>query len=199
MIYAPSTPYDTAASPTSRRDAIAVTIVARLDATHHPTRHHCQSVASLAARIGSRLGIDRERLALLRRAALMHDVGKVAVPRDILLKSGRLTRDEFVAMQTHSRHGERIVALHGLHAEAAIIRHHHERWDGRGYPDGLAGADIPLASRVIAVADAFDAMTEDRPYRAAGGIADALVELYRNAGTQFDPRCVEALEAALTA
>ena len=126
----------------------------------------------------------------MRLAGLLHDVGKIGIPDAILTKPSALTEAEYEQMKRHSILGEEIVAAAGLTTEARWIRHHHERYDGAGYPEGLAGEDIPLQSRIILTADAFEAMTSDRPYRKAPGRDFALAELDRHAGTQFDPQIV---------
>jgi HD-GYP domain-containing protein (c-di-GMP phosphodiesterase class II) len=128
----------------------------------------------------------------------MHDVGKIGVPDAILQKPGRLTDEEFEEMRTHSTLGASIVAAAQLTEESTWVRHHHERLDGCGYPDQLQGDQIPLQSRIIFVADAYEAITSDRPYRAGRPAEEALTELRRCAGSQFDPECVAALERALT-
>ena len=145
------------------------------------------------ALIATELGFTGDRLARMRLAGLLHDVGKIGVPDVILNKPAALTDDEYLTMQAHAVLGYEIVQAAGLPQEARWVRHHHERVDGRGYPDGLAGDAIPLESRIILVADAYEAMTSDRPYRKAPGQAFAVQELQRGAGTQFDARVVEAL------
>ena len=147
--------------------------------------------------IGSELNLDAARLARIRLAGLLHDVGKIGVPDAILSKPGKLTDEEYARMQAHSVLGYEIVSAADLPTEATWVRHHHERYVGRGYPDGLAGEAIPLESRIIFVADAFEAMSSDRPYRKAPGEKYALVELRRHAGTQFDRHIVDALIHAL--
>ena len=135
---------------------------------------------------------------MLRIAATLHDVGKMAIPDRILCKPGRLTAEEFELIKGHSAAGAELVAgVEGLEPIVPWIRHSHESFDGTGYPDGLRGEEIPLASRIMLVADAFDAITSTRPYRAGLSVAHAREELMRHAGTQFDPRCVEALLACL--
>jgi putative two-component system response regulator len=132
---------------------------------------------------------------LIRRAAPLHDVGKIAIPDGILLKPGRLTPDEFEVMKTHARIGAEILSggKSALMTTAeAIARAHHERWDGGGYPDGLAGAAIPLVARIVAVADFYDALTSDRPYRAAWPRERVLAEIERGMGTHFDPLVASA-------
>jgi HD-GYP domain-containing protein (c-di-GMP phosphodiesterase class II) len=133
----------------------------------------------------------------LRLAAMLHDVGKIAIPEAILRKPARLTEDEMAIVRTHTQAGAEIAGqIDGLETIAPWIRHSHEHVDGSGYPGGLRGEDIPLESRILLVADAFDAMTSDRAYRAAMPVVDALAELRCCAGQQFDARCVELLARA---
>jgi HD-GYP domain-containing protein (c-di-GMP phosphodiesterase class II) len=129
----------------------------------------------------------------LRRAAFLHDIGKVAVPSAVLCKPGPLTDAELDRIRLHPEVGGHMLEHAGLHEEARWVRHHHERVDGRGYPDGVCGDALALEARIIFVADAFEAMTSDRPYRRGMAVADAVDELRRCAGTQFDPRVVDAL------
>jgi diguanylate cyclase (GGDEF)-like protein/putative nucleotidyltransferase with HDIG domain len=158
------------------------------------TGDHSESVVDVVGRVAESLAVDEEQISKLRTAALLHDIGKVGVPDDILHKPGPLDEHEWEIMRQHPVIGERILrAIPGLGGVAKIVRHEHERCDGRGYPDGLAGDEIPLGSRIILACDAYHAMTSDRPYRAAMSHADALTELTRNAGTQFDPSVAEAL------
>jgi diguanylate cyclase (GGDEF)-like protein len=168
-------------------------VVDGIDGQHLATRDHSENVAAYAAAIAARLGFHEERLVRLRRAAFLHDVGKVAVPHEVLEKPGALTDGEFAQVRLHPEVGGHMLAHAHLHEEAAWVRHHHERLDGRGYPDGLAGEAIPFESRVIFVADAFEAMTSDRPYRRGMASADALGELRACAGVQFEPAAVEVL------
>lgn len=172
---------------------LASALARAVDAKDSYTRSHCQTVSELAALIAAELGFAGDRLARMRLAGLLHDVGKIGVPDMILNKRAALTDDEYRVMQAHSVLGYEIVQAAGLPDEAEWVRHHHERVDGRGYPDGLAGDAIPLESRIILVADAYEAMTSDRPYRTAPGQAFAVEELRRGAGTQFDAHVVEAL------
>jgi diguanylate cyclase (GGDEF)-like protein len=168
-----------------------------VDAKDSYTRSHCQTVSQLSGLIGAELGFEGERLTRLRLAGLLHDVGKIGVPDAILNKPAKLTDGEYELMKRHSLLGYDIVQAADMELEARWVRHHHERYDGRGYPEGLAGEAIPLESRIILVADAFEAMTSDRPYRKAPGQSFALQELHRNAGTQFDPNVVDALTRVL--
>jgi HD-GYP domain-containing protein (c-di-GMP phosphodiesterase class II) len=162
------------------------------------TSRHCRRVSVLSLRIGRELGMSERRLARLRRAALMHDVGKLTIPRDLLRKEGKLDDREYETMTRHTRAGHGLLLAAGLRTEAHFVLHHHERPDGSGYPDRLEGDAIPLESRIILAADAFDAITSDRPYRRAASGGAALAELERCAGAQFDPACVGALRASLT-
>jgi diguanylate cyclase (GGDEF)-like protein/putative nucleotidyltransferase with HDIG domain len=172
---------------------LASALARAVDAKDSYTRSHCQTVSQLAATIAAELGFAGDRLARMRLAGLLHDVGKIGVPDAILNKPAGLTDDEYTVMKRHSLLGCDIVRAADMPLEAKWVRHHHERFDGRGYPDGLAGTDIPLESRIILVADAFEAMTSDRPYRKAPGEAVAVAELRKHAGTQFDPDVVAAL------
>jgi len=156
---------------------------------------HATRVAELAVRIAESLELDLEQRRDVEVTALLHDVGKSVVPREILDKPAPLTDAEWAVMQTHTVEGERLIEdLDGVPPRIGrMVRHSHERWDGCGYPDGLRGTTIPLASRVVFAADAFDAMTSARPYRAAMGVGSAVAELRRAAGRQFDPVVAEAL------
>ena len=176
---------------------LASALARAVDAKDAYTRSHCQTVSQLCGLIGAEFGLDTGRLTRLRLAGLLHDVGKIGVPDAILNKPATLTDDEYEHMKRHALLGYDIVQAADMEIEARWVRHHHERFDGGGYPDGLAGEEIPLESRVILVADAFEAMTSDRPYRQAPGQSFAIVELGRHAGTQFDPAVVEALTRVL--
>ncbi|MGZ4431627.1 MAG: bifunctional diguanylate cyclase/phosphohydrolase [Gaiellales bacterium] len=158
---------------------------------------HSQSVSRLVEGIARAMGLQEETVDQVRLAGLLHDLGKIAIPDRILQKPGRLDPDELRVMREHPELGYRLLEGLGVSPVDRWIRHHHEWWDGSGYPLGLAGEDIPLGSRIILVADAFDAMTSDRVYRAAGSTPEAVAELRRRAWTQFDARVVAALEAHL--
>ncbi len=157
---------------------------------------HLDSVGSLAVEIAHELGLRRDEIDELVRAAQLHDLGKLAVPDEILHKAGPLDEREWAFVRQHPLVGERILrASPAFRNVATIVRSTHERWDGAGYPDSLAGPDIPVSARIIAACDAFTAMTAARPYRAALSTEEALAELERFAGTQFDPAVVAALAA----
>jgi diguanylate cyclase (GGDEF)-like protein/putative nucleotidyltransferase with HDIG domain len=158
---------------------------------------HSQSVSRLVEGIARSMGLDDETVEQVRLAGLLHDLGKIAIPDRILQKPGKLDPDELRIMREHAELGYRLLEGLGVSPVDRWIRHHHEWWDGSGYPLGLAGEDIPLGSRIILVADAFDAMTSDRVYRAAGTASDAVSELRRRCWTQFDARVVSALEKYL--
>ncbi len=162
------------------------------------TRGHSERVSRGSAMLAREIGMRPGRLEAITYAGMLHDVGKLGVPTKVLQKSGRLTEEEFAAVQLHPMRGLEIVREIGFLDEAlAGIMHHHERIDGRGYPQGLAGDEIPEFARVIAVADAFDSMTSTRSYRGARRVGEAVAELRKWSGTQFDPALVEAFVAAL--
>jgi diguanylate cyclase (GGDEF)-like protein len=159
---------------------------------------HLGAVSALAAGIARRLRLSRPQVLRCRLAGLLHDVGKLRVPAAVLLKPAALDPAEQALVRRHAEHGEELIAaVPELAALAPIVRHHHERHDGGGYPDGLAGEQIPLEARIIAAADSWDAMTSDRPYRRALRRSEALAELDRASGTQLDPRVVAALRSVL--
>lgn len=176
------------------RDSVARlhAVVTAIDADGLHNHDHSDNVARYAVGIGRTLGLDPARVVKLQRAAFLHDVGKAEVPTGILAKRGPLTIEETERMQAHPVAGADRLAAAGLHEESRWVRSHHERADGGGYPDGLVGTQIPLEARIIMVADSFEAMTSDRPYRRGMAVADALQELRRCAGAQFDPVVVEA-------
>jgi diguanylate cyclase (GGDEF)-like protein/putative nucleotidyltransferase with HDIG domain len=181
-----------------RSTAAMESLSATVDARDSYTAGHSRRVQKLALAIGEELGLSQLELDLLGHAALFHDIGKLAVPDTILLKPAGLTEDEWALMQRHAAEGARIIDRLGFLDDAVpAIRHHHERWDGTGYPDGLRGEEIPLGARIIHVADAFDSMLTTRIYRAARPATEALEELRRASGSQFCPRCVSALERVL--
>ena len=154
---------------------------------------HAAEVGKLAIDLGRRVGLSSAALVELELAARLHDVGKEAVPNAILSKAAPLTAAEWAVVRRHPEWGfEMLAAVPGLEPVARVVHAHHERWDGSGYPQGLAGSEIPFASRIVAVCDAFSAMTTERPYRGPRSVDEALAELRRCAGTQFDPAVVEA-------
>ena len=185
----------------------------RAEATHEMARdvllqaiHECEpelsshstEVAGVAGVIATRMGLETDEIGHVERAAELHDVGKVAVPDSVLGKPGALDEAEWSFMRQHTIIGQRILAVApALHPIAELVRSSHEHFDGGGYPDGLVGEEIPLGARIIAVCDAYDAMVSDRPYRGGLGHAEALAELRRCSGTQFDPRVVEAFCEAI--
>jgi HD-GYP domain-containing protein (c-di-GMP phosphodiesterase class II) len=159
---------------------------------------HTQRVAILAARLARGMGQDDHSVRLIRQAAPVHDLGKIAIPDSILLKPGALEPEEFEVVKTHSALGARV--LEDSHSEVLgvaerIARSHHERWDGDGYPDSLTGHEIPLAARLVAVADVFDVLVHERPYKEAWTVEDAAREIRSGAGLQFDPEVVGAFDA----
>jgi putative nucleotidyltransferase with HDIG domain len=162
-----------------------------LEAKDAYTRGHSERVAKLGRRIACELGLDADQMAAVGEAGLLHDVGKIGVPEPTLQKVGPLTSEEWQVMRRHPLVGAQIVApFEFFSRSASFIRHHHERWDGSGYPDGLAGAAIPLGARIIAVADVFDALTSRRPYRAAVSREAAVSQLLDEAGRTLDAHVV---------
>jgi putative nucleotidyltransferase with HDIG domain len=183
-----------------RSTAAMESLSATVDARDAYTAGHSRRVQRLALAIGRGLGLSQPELDLLGHAALFHDIGKLAIPDAILMKPARLDTDEWRLMRRHADEGARIIDRLGFLADAVpSIRHHHERFDGSGYPDGLRGEEIPLGARIIHVADALDSMLTSRIYRPALCEEEALAELRAGAGSQFCPRCVRALEEALEA
>lgn len=180
------------AGPWRRRSALA-TLVDRAEVVDPSFRDHSHNVAALSSEIGRALGLPARELEILEFAAAFHDVGKIGVPPTVIAKRGPLDDEEWACMRRHPTEGERLLEPHVRSpAVLAIVRSHHERWDGSGYPDGLAGEEIPLGARIVAVADAFTAMVEPRPYRAPRGRAVARAELLGQAGHQFDVVCARA-------
>jgi HD-GYP domain-containing protein (c-di-GMP phosphodiesterase class II) len=166
-----------------------------LDDDDEYTAFHSRGVVQLSLAVADRLDLDERQKRNVEFGALLHDIGKIAIPKEILNKPGKLSADEWVVMETHTLEGQRLLDRVGgvLRDVGQIVRSSHERWDGRGYPDGLMGEEIPLESSIVSVCDAFSAMTTDRPYRKALGLETAIRELRDNAGSQFCPPVVEAL------
>jgi HD-GYP domain-containing protein (c-di-GMP phosphodiesterase class II) len=174
------------------------TLIDVLEAKDAYTAQHARDVVELSERVARRLGVAGRALRDVHYAAILHDIGKIAVPSDILRKPGKLTDEEFEQIKTHSDAGGRLLErIPFTRTVAPLVRAIHERFDGRGYPDNLAGCDIPLGARIVGACDAYDAMISDRPYRKGMPPADAIAELHRCAGSQFDPEVVIALVAEL--
>jgi HD-GYP domain-containing protein (c-di-GMP phosphodiesterase class II) len=164
-----------------------------MEASDEYTRGHSDRVTQLAVEIAKRLQIGRDKIDTLKFAGILHDIGKIGVIKEVLHKPGKLSDLEFALIKLHPKLGEDIIKpVAFLDKIRPIIRHHHERFDGKGYPDGIQGEDIPLMARIIAVADTYDAMTSHRPYRSALSSAVALAEIKKCSGTQFDPAVVKA-------
>ncbi|MEO8458778.1 MAG: HD domain-containing phosphohydrolase [Chloroflexota bacterium] len=178
--------------------AMVTSLCVALEAKDPSTRAHTDRCARYSTELGEELGLGRQQIADLKLAALLHDIGKVVVPDNILQKPGPLSSEEMDIMRHHSLHGASILSQVSV-ASGAVpsIHHHHEHFDGSGYPDGLAGEAIPIGARILAVTDAFDAMTSDRPYRSAISIGEAVAELRRCSGSQFDAVVVDAFVRAL--
>ena len=187
-------------SRTERRrfKATVEALCAALSARDGYTGEHSAETLELVTSVTDQLDLPVADVDTIADVALLHDIGKIGIPNEVLHEPGKLNEAQWEIMKQHPVIGERIVArIPGLEKVAKAIRHEHERWDGKGYPDGLKGDDIPLASRIVLVCDAFHAMTSDRPYRTAMPVEEARAELVRNAGTQFDPVIVGALLSSL--
>jgi putative nucleotidyltransferase with HDIG domain len=170
----------------------AASLAHAVDARDAYTGSHSYMVGELAARVAQRMGLDPEKIELTRLAGSLHDLGKLAIPEEILRKPGPLNEAERLVLERHPQIGYRMLDSLGVEPVASWVLHHHERWDGDGYPDRLGGERIPLGSRIVLVADAYDAMTTDRVYRSRLSHERAMAELERCAGTQFDPDVVGA-------
>lgn len=171
---------------------VLVALANAVDAKDPQTEHHCGRVAERAVDLAGLLGLPPEQVEAVGYGAVLHDVGKIGIPDGVLTKPGRLTDAERVEMQRHPIVGAEILAPLRLGSTVGpIVRAHHERWDGGGYPDRLRGEEIPIGARIVAVTDAYDAMTHDRPYRARLAEDEARAELLRHAGAQFDPQLIE--------
>jgi len=187
-------------SVAARYQAVVVALTSALDARDEYTGRHSSETSELAVRVGERLGMSPEERDMLAQIAVLHDVGKLGIPTNVLLKQGPLDGSEKALMREHPVIGERILSgIAGLSEVARAVRCEHERWDGHGYPDGLAGEQIPLAARIVFACDAWHAMTSDRPYRKAMSHADARAELTRCSGSQFDPDVVLAFLSSIDA
>jgi len=168
-------------------------LVAALDAREHETSDHSQRVVRYTLAIAEQMGVPAAERPDIARGALLHDIGKIGVPDAILLKPGKLLPHEWEEMRRHPEIGHTILrSIPFLEVSSRIVLAHQERWDGQGYPNRLAGEDIPLGARIFAIADTLDAITSDRPYRRGSPIEKARAEIRRHSGTQFDPRCAEA-------
>jgi HD-GYP domain-containing protein (c-di-GMP phosphodiesterase class II) len=170
----------------------AASLAKAVDARDVYTGSHSQRVGELAARIAQRMDAEPELIELIRLAGSLHDLGKLAIPEEILRKPAPLSDAERMVLERHPQIGYRMLESLGVDPVADWVLYHHERWDGAGYPDGRSGEQIPLGARIIFVADAFDAMTTDRVYRRKLTVEDAITELHRCSGTQFDPEVVAA-------
>ncbi len=157
------------------------------------TQEHSKKVSEYAVMIAQEIGLSEDEQEVMRQTSLLHDIGKVGVAEVVLNKTSKLTPQEWMEVRKHVQIGEQFLEpLQVLHVEQSMVRHHHERYDGKGYPDHLKGEEIPLYARILAVADAYEAMTSERPYRGALTPIEALTELERCSGTQFDPNIVQA-------
>jgi response regulator RpfG family c-di-GMP phosphodiesterase len=173
-------------------DGVALALTAAIEARDLETGEHCQQLGWMGERVARLMGLTELEQTTIRIGGYLHDVGKIAIADRILLKPGPLTDEEYKEMQRHAEIGGTIVSTHeSMTGIALIVRHHHERFDGRGYPDRLAGDAVPLGARIISIADALSAMTSDRPYRRAIALEPAWEEIVRNSGGQFDPQVVE--------
>jgi HD-GYP domain-containing protein (c-di-GMP phosphodiesterase class II) len=178
-------------SETSKKSSQLDSLKQTLTESDYETEEHVERTKIMATRLGRALGLSDADLGKLALLAVLHDIGKIAIPHSILSKPERLSEEEWKVMRTHTEKGYRIAsASKELQPIAEYILHHHERWDGQGYPGGLAGEDIPLLSRIITVVDSHDVMVHDRPYHHAMSQAEAEKELLRCSGSQFDPHIV---------
>lgn len=176
-------------------DATLAALGSALDLRDTETEGHSQRVTEYTMAIGRAINLDKSTMKALHRGALLHDIGKIGVPDSILLKPGRLTAEEWVQMKQHPTWGAKIVQdIEFLQDAIPVVRHHHEWWNGAGYPSGLAGEDIPLVARIFAISDTFDALTSKRPYRRALEPREALEIMRRESGTHLDPRILQIFE-----
>jgi putative nucleotidyltransferase with HDIG domain len=175
-----------------------MTLAVILDARDPYTKRHSENVTRYSVAIAKKMGFSPDQIETIRRSALLHDIGKIGIRDDILLKPGRLSPEEFEQIKIHPVKSQEIVSsLPFLKEVALLVRHHHERFDGNGYPDGESGEDIEMGARIMAVSDSFDAMTTDRPYRKKLPFDQAIAELISCKGTQFDPKVVDHFIAIL--
>jgi HD-GYP domain-containing protein (c-di-GMP phosphodiesterase class II) len=171
---------------------IVMALAGAVDARDSYTSDHSERIARWVEEVARAMGCGEDEVQDIRRAARLHDIGKIGIPDSILRKPMALSEAEWVVMRRHPLIGSEILMSVGrMRSVAALVRHHQERWDGGGYPDGLGGEDIPLGARILAVVDAYGAITDERPYKRARSHAEATAELRRCAGTQFDPRVVD--------
>jgi HD-GYP domain-containing protein (c-di-GMP phosphodiesterase class II) len=169
-----------------------------LDLRDHETEGHSRRVAEMAVRLGKQMGLTEEQLSQLYRGGLLHDIGKIAVPDSILLKKGKLTAQEMEQVRLHPQHAQMFMEqIEFLRPALDVPYAHHEKWDGSGYPRGLKATEIPLLARIFAIVDVWDALTSDRPYRAAMPMTEALDEIQDGSGNHFDPQIVDAFMAML--
>ncbi len=174
--------------------ALATALANAIEARDAATRGHCERLASIACWLGAEAGVSAEELETVRLGAILHDVGKIGIPDRILMKEGRFDPDELGIMQSHAEIGDRLLEpLPMLHTVRPIVRHHHERWDGSGYPDGLSGSDTPKLARIVSVADAVEAMWAERPYRGSLTVAEIIRELEAGSGSQWDPEFAQIM------
>jgi putative nucleotidyltransferase with HDIG domain len=179
-------------------DQTLAALMSALDARDRETEGHSSRVSRLTARMGQALNFSREQLKVLERGSLLHDIGKIGISDTILHKPGRLSEEEWTVMRRHPDIGAKIVnGIPFLEDTIPLIRHHQERWDGTGYPDGLRGEEIPILARMFSIADAFDALTSNRPYRQKISEEEAVQYLREQSGTLFDPHIVEIFEQVL--
>jgi len=177
----------------SLREALVCSFNQMLDLRDLNTGVHSTRLAEWGMRVGRDLGVDERRMSDIEMGALLHDIGKVGIPDQILNKPGRLTSDEFDIIKRHPEFGWSVIRnLPGLQITSLYVLHHHENFDGTGYPAGLSGADIPIGARIVSVIDAFDAMVSSRPYRAGMPVEEAIRRLHASSGTQFDPAVVKS-------
>jgi putative two-component system response regulator len=179
-----------------RAESVLFTLARSIEGKDPYTHGHCERLANYSTRLGEHLGLPEEQITALRRGGVVHDIGKIAVPDSILLKTSKLSEDEWKLMKEHPIVGERICApLKSFRSVTPIIRHHHEKFDGSGYPDGLRGEAIPITARVLQIVDVYDALTTERPYKRAFSIADALQTMREEVGKGWwDPAIFEQFE-----